>query len=372
MPGTPPPGAAASLPLTPEQVKLIAANRLKAKAKIQERDRLAREAAQRQPSSVLNANHKRPLQTIPFDSTSPTAPNTRTVPTRPSSSTRSASSALQSAVASGSGPSGASTSTATQAKSAAHFKRDDPNVPLKNMIGTYVEYDLATLKNSKGGFLVESEEDDPRRIKERQLIEENQRKRLENQRKQGLFNRQPGISADPRDNPKCKHCGSSAVDEKFQQIFGVLVCSSCKTERPEEYSLLTKTECKEDYLLTDPELKDEELLPHLLRPNPHRPTYSNMMLFLRLQVEAFAFSPAKWGSPEALDAEFERREAEKKEKKSKKFDKKLKELRKKTKTNVWHRRVEAEHKHVFPKEGDGEDGVQRCEECGFEVECEVF
>lgn len=55
------------------------------------------------------------------------------------------------------------------------------------MIGTFVEYDLATLKNSKGGFLVESEEDDPRRLKEMRLVEENKRKRLESLKKQGLL-----------------------------------------------------------------------------------------------------------------------------------------------------------------------------------------
>lgn len=115
-------------------------------------------------------------------------------------------------------------------------------------------------------------------------------------------------------------------------------------------------------------------MPHLLRPNPHRPTYSNMMLFLRCQVEAYAFSAAKWGSPEALDAEFEKREAEKKEKKSKKFAKKLAELRKKTKTNVWHRRADAEHRHEFEDVEDEESGEvgQRCKECGFEVDVEVF
>jgi DNA-repair protein complementing XP-A cells len=117
------------------------------------------------------------------------------------------------------------------------------------------------------------------------------------------------------------------------------------------------------------ELKDEELLPHLLRPNPHRPTYSNMMLFLRKQVEAFAFSDKKWGSPEALDTEFARREKEKKQKKDKQFEGRLKELRKRTRTNVWHRRVDGEHKHEFI---DEKGGVQTCIECGFEVEAEVF
>lgn len=116
-------------------------------------------------------------------------------------------------------------------------------------------------------------------------------------------------------------------------------------------------------------------MPHMLKPNPHRPTYSNMMLFLRCQVEAFAFSDKKWGSAEALDAEFDRREKEKADKKSKKFAKKLQELRKRTKTNVWHKRIEGEHKHTFgePFVANARgDQVQRCEECGFEVEVETF
>lgn len=54
------------------------------------------------------------------------------------------------------------------------------------------------------------------------------------------------------------------------------------------------------------ELKDESILPHLLRPNPHGGSFSNMMLYLRMQAEEFAFK--KWGSEQGLDEEFERRE----------------------------------------------------------------
>lgn len=188
-------------------------------------------------------------------------------------------------------------------------------------------------------------------------------------------------------NPKCMHCGSISLDVQYRVVFGVLVCKACKEARPDDYSLLTKTECKEDYLLTDrasrvrvadeltvpAELRDAELLPHLLKPNPHRPTYSNMMLFLRIQVETYAFSDQKWGSPEALDVEFAKRETEKAAKKGKKFAKKLRELRQGTKTNVWHRRVEGEHTHAFRLEqrADGVE-VQRCDECEFEVEVETF
>ena len=100
-----------------------------------------------------------------------------------------------------------------------------------------------------------------------------------------------------------------------------------------------------------------------------------MMLYLRCQVEAFAFSDKKWGSGEALDAEFERREKEKKKKKGKKFEDKLKELRKRTRTNIWHKRQDERHVHDF---SDGVvrnlDGTEKevCKECGFEVAVETF
>ena len=69
-------------------------------------------------------------------------------------------------------------------------------------------------------------------------------------------------------NPKCKECQSIDIDHNFKKTFGCLVCNKCKSDLPEKYSLLTKTECKEvssnaiqyperptrflqDYLLTD-------------------------------------------------------------------------------------------------------------------------
>ena len=46
-----------------------------------------------------------------------------------------------------------------------------------------------------------------------------------------------------------------------------------------------------------------------------------MLLYLRKQVEAFAFE--KWGSNAGLDQEFERREKDKNDRKAKKFKAKL-------------------------------------------------
>lgn len=60
-----------------------------------------------------------------------------------------------------------------------------------------------------------------------------------------------GRSMDPNENPKCVHCGSMELDLQLRAVFKVFVCSKCKSERPDQYSLLTKTECREDYLLTE-------------------------------------------------------------------------------------------------------------------------
>src|SRR5688500_16067544 len=64
-----------------------------------------------------------------------------------------------------------------------------------------------------------------------------------------------------------------------------------------------------------------------------------MMLFLRCQVEEYAFSEKKWGSAEALDAEFERREVEKKKRKEAKFKEKLRDLKKRTRTDAYRRQA---------------------------------
>ncbi|KAI0815300.1 hydrophilic protein [Irpex lacteus] len=231
--------------------------------------------------------------------------------------------------------------------------KPDPKLKRDSRLGKYFEYDLSKMVNSKGGFLLEDdkEADAELRAKEKE--------------------REP-VFLEPDQNPKCKECGTIDIDHSFRKTFGCLVCNPCKNAKPEKYSLLTKTECKEDYLLTDGELKDEEEMPHLLKANPHKSTYANMMLFLRYQVEEFAWK--KWGSPEALDAEYERRMSLKSKKKNKKFEDSLKELRRRTRETVWQRRKDQEHKHVFgvtEKNADGM-GIQVCHECGFTIEVEEF
>ena len=101
-----------------------------------------------------------------------------------------------------------------------------------------------------------------------------------------------------------------------------------------------------------------------------------MKLYLREQVEAFAFE--KWGGSDGLDQEWERRVAEKEKKKEKEYAKKLKDLRRRTRTSLWAKKSqenndgadqEQQHQHVFePDEGN----VQTCQTCGLSIEVDEF
>ncbi|KAJ3093228.1 hypothetical protein HK102_000029 [Quaeritorhiza haematococci] len=101
------------------------------------------------------------------------------------------------------------------------------------------------------------------------------------------------------------------------------------------------------------------------------------MLIVMIQTNAFSqvekFAWEKWGSPEALDEEFERRENEKKLKKEKKFKAKLNELRRKTRTSTWQRREYEVHKHEFGESWqDGDSTMQTCLTCGISIAIEEF
>lgn len=127
----------------------------------------------------------------------------------------------------------------------------------------FVDYDFSKMTDTKGGFL--TAEDDPHNkalhappgqekpahmsLKE---WERHQLLRSLRDRKAGPF--EPGISVLGREEDKaCQECGSLEIDWTWQEVFRCRVCNACKEKLPEKYSLLTKTEAKEDYLLTDRE-----------------------------------------------------------------------------------------------------------------------
>jgi DNA-repair protein complementing XP-A cells len=126
----------------------------------------------------------------------------------------------------------------------------------------FVEYDFSKMTDTKGGFL--STDDDPHStLAALELQDKPAHMSLEDwskhqlrlklmREKTGPF--EPGLNAldGGMDASKtCFDCGSWEIDWKWLEVFGCRVCSKCKDDKPEKYSLLTKTECRQDYLLTD-------------------------------------------------------------------------------------------------------------------------
>ena len=123
---------------------------------------------------------------------------------------------------------------------------DDIEVAKRFATG-YIDYDFSKITDSKGGFMVN--EVDPLNKEESEKIL--RRKAELDRMRKPVFDPAPTIN--PRDNPRCFDCGSTDLDFQIKRVFGALVCYKCKEKYPDKYSLLTKTECKEDYLLTDRE-----------------------------------------------------------------------------------------------------------------------
>lgn len=169
-----------------------------AKAKQREREQTS------SISSTANANNKRPLGVVPATSGSPTAP-----------------------------------------KGEARLKRD-------SRLGKYFEYDLSKMVNSKGGFLVEDDKEVDDEVRRKEMERERQRAQHALEPREFCSWGQGGctdvllaIFLNREMNPKCNDCGSMDIDQTYKKVFGCLVCNTCKNQKPEKYSLLTKTECKE-------------------------------------------------------------------------------------------------------------------------------
>ncbi|KAI1424795.1 XPA protein C-terminus-domain-containing protein [Xylaria sp. FL1777] len=404
---------AVTSPLTPEVTRRIEENRLKAKAIRDQREAAARAAGlvptqSRTPSGFIATDevHIPNTRKRPYDSIADAAAKAREVP-----------STSRDGRVNGASP----------AKDAAQQQQKDGVAEKEGAIRParkftkFVDYDLGKMIDTKGGFL--SAEDDPwnkamsgssgtggagpdgkapegaeERPKGMTMQEWERLQLLKKLRRQKAGPFEPGLSAltDEKARKKCRECATLEIDFVWDEVFGCAVCNACKEKYPEKYSLLTKTECREDYLLTDPELRDSDLLPHLSRPNPHKSHWHDMMLFLRYQVEAYAFGETKWGSSEALDAEFERREADKKSRKEAKFKEKLLDLKKRTRTDAYLRGQGkfdssgrssgggkgkkakfgdavadgGKHVHEWGRVIENEEGatVKTCTTCGMEVE----
>lgn len=134
----------------------------------------------------------------------------------------------------------------------------------KRKFQNYVEFDLSKMVDSKGGFILDESEDErnPKKRKIEKIVITDPSKDFffffffsYHYFRIILFMIKPSkfslivMSINPDENPRCKECNLMDIDAVFHEIFHVKVCQSCKEKYPEKFSLLTKTEVKEVFVI---------------------------------------------------------------------------------------------------------------------------
>lgn len=128
----------------------------------------------------------------------------------------------------------------------------------------YVDYDFSKMTDTKGGFITTEDDphnkalqagsqDDAKKPANMTLKEWERQQLLQSLQKQKTGPFEPGLSVLDQggEQKKCRECDTLEIDWKWEDVFKCAVCNTCKEKMPVKYSLLTKTEAKEDYLLTD-------------------------------------------------------------------------------------------------------------------------
>lgn len=155
-----------------------------------------------------------------------------------------------------------STSVPESSRDARNIPTKDEGIQPARKFKKYVDHDFSKMTDTKGGFL--SAEDDPwnkalhatdkseEKKPAHMTLKEWERlqllKSLRARKEGGL---EPSLEFGAKQGKRCRECKSMEIDWQWEEVFGCAVCGKCKEKFPDKYSLLTKTEAKDDYLLTD-------------------------------------------------------------------------------------------------------------------------
>eukprot|EP01135_Chromosphaera_perkinsii_P000942 Nk52_evm40s153 gene=Nk52_evmTU40s153 len=172
----------------------------------------------------------------------------------------------------------------------------------------------------------------------------------------------------------CDDCGKRFINSFLMEKFDCKVCDDCRAN-DEKYDLITKTDAKSLYLLSDGQLDGKGSgLRFIEKRNPHhRNSFARMKLFLLCQVEQRAFE--RWGGLDQLQAELDRRAAKAQGIKQKRFDNKMREMRQKNRLGKLYTPAERHvHQYGAGREIEGGEGKMRkeCSTCGHVVCYEVL
>lgn len=164
----------------------------------------------------------------------------------------------------------------------------------------------------------------------------------------------------------CKECDDQFAESYLQKNFEYSCCDKCKN-LDETHELITKTSARDEYLLKDCDFdRREPPLKFISRKNPHKSTWAEMKLYLKLQVEARALEV--YGSFDEIKKQKELREEKREVGKIKKYNKQMVELRKNVRATLYDNRTKASHTHEFGESTYNEETDEYthvCTTCGF-------
>ncbi|XP_065294948.1 DNA repair protein complementing XP-A cells [Dermacentor albipictus] len=173
----------------------------------------------------------------------------------------------------------------------------------------------------------------------------------------------------PSEHSTCGDCGKQFLMSFLLEKFALEICDNCR-DKEDKHKLVTRTDCKNEYLLKDCDLDlREPPLKYILKPNPHH-AHGNMKLYLKCQVEERAI--VVWGSLEALDEQLEKKDEERSKRKRKAFNKRVKELRMTVRSSLY-RPLGQNHEHTYGPEShdsDIDEYFKICTSCGHRMNYE--
>lgn len=164
---------------------------------------------------------------------------------------------------------------------------------------------------------------------------------------------------------KCVECEEEFAESYLSKSFGYSCCDKCK-DLDDKHELITKTDARSTYLLKDCDFdRREPPLKFISRKNPHKSTWAEMKLYLKLQVVQRAMEVHE--SEKKLEEEKKLREEKREIAKVKKYNKQLNELRKNVRATLYDK-THKTHTHEYGPSTYNEETDEYthvCTSCGF-------
>jgi DNA-repair protein complementing XP-A cells len=183
----------------------------------------------------------------------------------------------------------------------------------------------------------------------------------------------------------CQHCQMNFLASYLHKHFDEPICDTCRDkysmhdedeeindEHDIRYSLITRTQAKEKYLLSDYDLdKRQPILKCIEKKNPHNQRWGVMRLYLRCQLQRLSDEIHQGKTDEKLIE----REDKKAERKRKQYEKQVEQLRLDVRTSLLTKRVKIVHEHTYDDDKiiydqQTETYTKTCRECGHEYQYE--